>query len=161
MFDKNWNNSPVIDSDIVQSITNNDLLVSLFRKFPSFENAEISEFLFTRGNTLDCMNGIIDWKDRIGPTLLVDLMVPLDDCGINEIVRVKIRFSDIDRFCLNGLNHQNVICGLGVRIYHSDRLLSKMFRVDWGGSALTHQVSLECHSIIIEEVQKLRKDPCR
>ncbi len=48
---------------------------------------------------------------------------------------------------MSGFNYQNAICGLGIRESYIDKLDRMGFRVDWGGGALQHDVSLVCEQI--------------
>ncbi|MGH6619935.1 MAG: hypothetical protein ACREF6_10365, partial [Alphaproteobacteria bacterium] len=66
-----------------------------------------------------------------------------------------ILFEQLDAFEMSGINHQNPIIGLGISLVFSERLKTKLFKVDWGGTALPHEVSLTCASIKVLSVESI------
>ena len=71
----------------------------------------------------------------------------------------EILFHDVDELKINGFNHQNPIMGLGLSVTFCERLRKERIQVEWGGTAMPHDVQFRCDSITIVRVVDL--DPFR
>lgn len=155
-----WDNSPLEDSDIIARIEGHEKLISAFGDFPAFRDAEVLAMNFSRGNTLECIE-TSQWESIVGPSLHVTFWVPsrwnsLE--GACEGVLVEMEFAGIHGFIMDGFNYQNPICGLGIGEIFLDRLKEDVFRVSWGGSALRHDVALDCGEIKVVSVTAAQAD---
>ena len=111
-----------------------------------------------RGNALDCME-TGNWEDHKRVALIAEMFIfderYSDSDARRNPANVTIIFDGIAEIELEGFNHQNAICGLSIRRQFSERLKRNLFRVDWGGAAIKHDVSLICETVTIESVEKL------
>ena len=72
---------------------------------------------------------------------------------------VEMLFHDIDELRIDGFNHQNPIMGLGLSLALCERLRKERILVEWGRTALPHDVKFRCDSITVVRVIDL--DPFR
>lgn len=144
---EDWDNSYNNDVDLINRIDNVALLTNICCVFPSFVDAEIVNMTFSRGNTLFCMD-TLDWSNLKPASILVEYLLSKNETN-NKSVAVSIAFIGIKKYEGKGFNYQNSIRGLGIRRASLEASKKEFFRVDWGGAAMRHDVSLVCESISI------------
>lgn len=147
LFD-DWDNS-FTDFEMVKKIEGYYYISSDASRFPGFDGAEVLNINLDRGNTIDFVTGDT-WEGRVASCMTVQFLLSGEESLVfkkNKGDVVSFSFLDIDDVLMSGFNYQNAICGLGIRGVYSERLRKKMFRVDWGGGALGHKVSLVCSKV--------------
>ncbi|MEX1033889.1 MAG: hypothetical protein WDZ30_11060 [Cellvibrionaceae bacterium] len=153
-----WDNSYNDDHEILKEISDVELLLDVYGRFPTFDSAEIMNLKFIRGNTLQCMDAG-NWGGHEPVSLTAKLFVFDERFADTDERRnpaiVTMTFNSLDQIHLDGFNYQNSMCGLGIRRQFLENLKKNLLRVDWGGAAIKHDVSLVCESIKIEAVKKL------
>ena len=144
--------------EVVAAIDGSSLVVERFGSWLKFEDAEIVSIAFDRGNlTRIVRTG--RWKEAVHPSLEVVFYVFDASRASGSPDRkpslLTMRFSRLDRFALNGFNHQNPIVGLAIIRERSDRLKTDLFAVDWGGTAMFHEASFTCEKIEVVKLECL------
>ena len=143
-----WDNSYNDNPTVINKIKGSAKLIALYGFWPSFDSAEVISMNFSRGNTLDCIEKN-DWNNKTGVRLEVEMVLsetPLD--SLRKInCNIQFCFDDIADFAMEGFNYQNPLRSLGVREMYISRLKDNYFRVDWGGAAIRHDVSVVCKYI--------------
>ncbi|GAB6142242.1 hypothetical protein JCM14076_29710 [Methylosoma difficile] len=139
-------------------IERNQLLIDRFTDWPSFHDAEVLKLTFERGNHLEIIETDA-WSKRIPESLTASFYVfdwryGAESPPYRETI-VTIRFESFGRFGLDGFNYQNPIIGLGITKEYSENLKKELFAVDWGRTALPHEVSFTCERIVIESVEPI------
>lgn len=161
MSDVVWQQRQVSEktsAEVFSKIEQNQLLIERFGDWPSFHDAEVLKLVFDRGNHLQIIK-TESWSDRIPESLCVQFYVfdwryGTESPPYRETL-VTIRFEDFERFELNGFNYQNPIIGLGIQFEYSEFRRKDLFAVDWGCSAMSHEVSFSCERIIVESVEPI------
>jgi len=157
MISTPWNErgSDLSTPEAVALVQGYSLLTDRFGEWPSFEDAEVLRLSLDRGNH-DWVVRTENWTDRIPPSLTVKFFVFdnrfADDDPRRKPSEVTIKFCELDQFEIDGFNHQNPILGLGICLVYSPERRQHMFLVDWGGTALKHEVRFLCESIHVESV---------
>lgn len=158
---EDWDNSYNDSEETIKRIQRVEDIISIYGRFPTFEDAEILELTLNRGNTLDCIESS-NWDNHRSSSLsvkfyLFDERYDASDPRRNP-THVSMLFSGLGSLAIDGFNHQNAICGVGIREQYSPNYKKNLFRVDWGGAAIAHKVSLTCELIEIHEILKLKSD---
>ena len=127
-----------------------DLIVQRFGFWPPFADAEILALRFERGNHMEVIEHK-RWNERIAESLEVTFFV--FDARHAQVTperkptKAVIRFEPLTEFTMNGFNYQNPILCLDI-----SRVSEKRFRVEWGGTAMHHEVSFVCERIRVLSV---------
>ena len=158
---EDWDNSYNDSVDTINGIINVDSLVSIFGRFPTFCDSEVKELQLIRGNTLECIENN-NWEKHDLNSLsariyLFDERYSEDDERRSPLL-FTILFSGLEQLDISGFNHQNAMCGMGIRRWFSDNRKQEMFKVDWGGAAINHKVSLICETIIVSNIERITKE---
>lgn len=132
----------------IHHILGSEELISLFEHTPSFDDAEVVDMHFNRGNTLDCAKSN-NWRNHQVPFLQVQFYL-FDNYYSCEDPRasacyITIEFLDIQEFSLSRFEHQNPICDFNITESFVERLNKNMFGVNWGGAG--HEVDFLCAEI--------------
>lgn len=152
-----WNerSTDLSTPEAVALVQGSGLLTGRFGEWPSFEDAEVRLLNLDRGNH-EWVVQTERWADRIPPSLTVTFYVFdnrfADDDPRRNPSEVTVKFCELDQFEIDGFNHQNPILGLGIRLVYSPERRKQMFLVDWGGTALKHDVRFFCESVHVESV---------
>jgi hypothetical protein len=158
---ENWEDrtTPELYSDeAISGIEGANLLINRFGQWPTFEDGEVLDITLDRGNFMQVSESGA-WHEFVQPSLSATFYV--FDCRFSleaperRATIATIRFGQLDAFEINGFNHQNPIIGLGISLVYSERLKTKLFKVDWGGAVLPHEVSLACAGIRVVSVEPL------
>lgn len=131
------------------------LLTERFGEWPSFEDAEVRRLSLDRGNH-EWVVQTERWAERIPPCLTVTFYVFdnrfSDDDPRRNPAEVAIKFCELDQVEIDGFNHQNPILGLSICLVCSPERRRQMFLVEWGGTALKHEVRFLCEQVHIESM---------
>jgi hypothetical protein len=150
-----WSERSVSTSaDAVAAIEGVEKLNDYFGGWPDFDSAEVISLCFERGDHLETTETGA-WSARVPPNLTVVFRVR----GVSAYRKdalATIRFhGDFERFAMDGFNYQNPIIGLEIFWEHSNSLGKRLFAVDWGGTAIHHDVSFTCQRIEVLAVKAL------
>lgn len=158
---ENWEDrtAPELYSDeAISVIEGANRLVERFGQWPTFEDGEVLNLTLDRGNFVQLPESGA-WHEFVRPSLSAAFYVFDSRFSLEAPERratiATIRFGQLDAFEMNGFNHQNPIIGLGISLVFSERLKTKLFKVDWGGTALPHEVSLTCASVKVLSVEPI------
>ncbi len=142
--------------DVVAQIANAHELVARFDKWPSFTGAEVLTLSFDRGNHCQIVDSGA-WDQRKPESLTATFYVfdELEsfDSPLRRPTIVTLRFESLAEFRMDGFNYQNPIVDMGIAIRYSERLKKNIFVVDWGRTALQHDVSFGCERIVVTSVK--------
>jgi hypothetical protein len=157
----NWQDRPIPEgaSDTaISQIEGASLLVGRFGKWPPFHDAEVLALDLDRGNHWRVIQSNA-WDQRIPPSLTATFFVfdhlYAATAPERKETMVALRFEEFERFGIEGFNHQNPIIGLGIAFEYSTNLRKNLFAVDWGGTALPHEVSFTCGRIRVVNVEPM------
>ena len=147
--------------EVIAAIANSNVVVERFGHWIKFEDAEVLSLSFDRGNLKQVFE-TGRWSDAVHPSLeavfyVFDVSRPSGSPDRKPSL-LTLRFSKLDRFALNGFNHQNPIVELAILREHCDRLNIDLFAVDWGGSGLFHEASFTCERIEVIKLECLRAE---
>ena len=131
------------------------LLTDRFGAWPSFEDAEVLSMHFERGNH-ERLFQTQPWGELLLPSASVvfhvsDTLYAFEDPRRKASV-VTIRFNDLAHFKMDGFNHQNPILGLSLSVEYSADLKTDLLLVNWGGTGIRHEVSLQCSNASVVSV---------
>ncbi len=151
-----------IDTEITEAVLNRiedaSLLIARFGCWPSFHDAELIDLQFERGNLLQVFD-TKEWYNAVYPTLIASFSVPDESvCPIDYsrlTTNIRLRFSDVRDVVIDGLNHQNPITGLGIKLVSVENSELELFNVEWGGAVIRHEVSFSCERIKVELVTEI------
>ncbi|MGA2029981.1 MAG: Imm50 family immunity protein [Verrucomicrobiota bacterium] len=133
-----------ISKEILTKIRGNELVISHFGFWPTFEDFEV--FLITLERA--------PWPNTINR----DLRVIFSGFDINKKhtdperkqALVEIQFEEIADLKIDGFNHQNPIMGLSIK-----QVVDGKFQIEWGGTVLKHDVFFICNRISVLRVVDL------
>ena len=157
-----WSNRSEFEAtppEVVAAIEGSHLLVERFGLWPSFADFEIVSLAFDRGNLMETFQSG-RWSEMVKPNLTAtfhgfDSRRARDDPDRKPSV-ITLRFwGTFERFAFDGFNHQNPIVGLEVIFEWSANLKRNLFAVDWGGTAIQHDVSFSCERMQVVSVGAL------
>jgi hypothetical protein len=151
-------NSEGTTPEVVAAISGSHWVVERFGRWLKFEDAEVISLTFNRGNLTEIFR-TGRWSEAIPPSLeavfyVFDASVASDSSDRKPTL-LTMRFSELDRFALNGFNHQNPIVELAIIREHSERLRKDLFAVDWGGAGIFHEASFTCGKIEVVKLESL------
>lgn len=156
-----WPERPIpehTDVAIVAAIERSQLLIERFGYWPTSHDAEVLKLVFERGNHLQIVQTGA-WSERIPESLVVRFYVfdwdRREETPPYRPTFVTLRFESLERFGLEGFNDQNPIIGLGITREYSANRRKDLFAVDWGGTAMSHEVSLTCERITVQSVEPI------
>jgi hypothetical protein len=142
--------------DAIARIHRSDTLIERFGSWPTFEDAEIQALHFDRGNHLEVVERGA-WDARIPESMTARLLVAdVRHAHMSPFYKptlVVIRFETFGRFTMEGFNYQNPVIGIAINLEFSELRKQTFFAVEWGGTALKHDVSFTCESISIISVE--------
>ena len=145
-------------AEAIAAIEGAALLIDRFGEWPLFEDAEVLSLSLERGNHWWVLR-TGDWERRVPDSLTVTLFVfdsmQASDALERKESRVVLRFEGLGRCELDGFNHQNPVVALIVTFEYSPDMKSNLFAVEWGGTALPHEVSLTCERIQVLSVEPM------
>jgi len=137
--------------NIETQIEGANLLVERFGFWPSFEDAEVIALKFERGNHMQVVERGA-WAERLGESLAATFLVFDARHALISPARkpteAVIRFEPLTSFKMSGFNYQNPILGLNISPHDLLQDKSK-FLVQWGGTAMHHEVSFNCERICV------------
>jgi hypothetical protein len=143
--------------EVVAAIEGSDRVVERFGRWLNFADAEVVSLTFDRGNLMEIFQ-TGRWPEAVPPSLEAVFYV-FDASLASEADRkpsmLTIRFSELDRFALDGFNHQNPIVELAIIREHSERMKKDLFAVDWGGAGIVHEASFTCGKIAVIGLESL------
>ena len=149
---------PRVEPGAVSQIANAEELIRHFGHWPPFEDAELVSLHFDRGNHLAVADRGV-WNERQPPALEAVFYVFNAEVAAESADRrpahVVLVFAELHEVTIEGLNYQNPIQGLGVHIETIGRVNASCFRVNWGGTGMSHEVSLLCSEIAVRSVAPL------
>ena len=161
MITKSWEQRTtenLVTAEALALIEGADLLIARFGEWPTFEDGEVLALAFERGNH----SWVIQtdaWSRRIPPSLTATFYLfdsrYADTDPERKPSKVCIRFEEFDECEMDGFNYQNPIVGMGITISYSDRLKKNLLSVNWGGTAIKHEVSLLCGQVTVLSVEPM------
>ena len=112
-------------------IEGSERLTSVYGYWPSFHDAEVIDFNLWRGDVDP------EQERYIFPVITTKIHLWELTSEVNALgglvtrhqTLATLRFHDVDEFHMDGFNHQNAICGLGITTEERDAGLSPFFRV--------------------------------
>jgi hypothetical protein len=156
-----WNKRIVGDlvtPEALALIEQSELLIGRFGEWPTFEDGEVLALEFDRGNHWWVIE-TGEWSKRIPPSLTATFYVfdsrYADTDPERKPSKICIRFEEFDEFEMDGFNYQNPISGMGISVSYSDRLKMNLLFVNWGGTAINHEVSFLCSHIRVLSVEPM------
>jgi hypothetical protein len=159
MITKPWEQRTIEDlvtPEALALIEGADLLIARFGEWPTFEDGEVLAIAFDRGNHWWVIQ-TKEWSKRIPSSLTATFYVfdsrYADTDPERKPSKVCIRFEEFDEFEMDGFNYQNPIVGMGITVSYSDRLKKNLLSVNWGGTAIRHEVSFLCGQIRVLSVE--------
>ena len=161
MIAKSWEQRTtenLVSPEALALVEGADLLIARFGEWPTFEDGEILALVFDRGNHWWVIQTEA-WSKRIPPSLMATFYVSdsrhADSHPERKRSKVCIRFEEFDEFEMDGFNYQNPIVGMGITVSYSDRLKRNLLSVNWGGTAIKHEVSFLCGQIKVLSVEPM------
>ena len=143
----------------LQKIKGYERLVAMFHNPQTFDDAEIINMYFSRGNTLECAEND-NWDLHVYPSLVVDFVIFDNlyqsndpDANLSEI---RLEFIDIRNINLLNFDDQNVIRDLNIKSLFSKQIQDNLLEVSWGG--VSHTVDFICSKIELKQVKPLAKE---
>jgi hypothetical protein len=156
-----WRDRPIPESTpdaVISAIEGASLLIDRFGEWPTFADAEVLALDLDRGNHRWVIQTNA-WDRRIPPSLTATFFIfdrrYFSESPERKETKAVIRFEEFERFAIEGFNHQNPIVGLGIEFEYSTNLRKNLFAVDWGGTALPHEVSFTCGHIRLLNVEPM------
>lgn len=153
MICKSWEQRTLhelIDPKAIELIEGADLLLNRFGDWPTFEDAEVLSLSFDRGNHWWVLE-TGEWSRRVPPSLIATFYVfdsrYAEHAPERKPTKVSIQFYEFREVEIDGFNYQNPIVGLGIKLTYSADLKKTLFSIDWGGTAIPHEVSFSCERI--------------
>lgn len=131
-----------ISEEILRKISANELVISHFGFWPTFEDFEIFSITLERA----------PWP----VTAMNDLRAVFSGFDINKKhtdperkqALIEIQFAEVANLKIDGFNHQNPITGLSIKEISGDY----KFQIEWGGTFMRHEVSFICNHISVLRV---------
>jgi hypothetical protein len=148
----------LVTPEALALIEESELLTNRFGEWPTFEDGEVLALEFDRGNHWWVIE-TGEWSERIPPSLIATFYVfdnrYADDDPERKPSKVRIRFEEFAELEMDGFNYQNPIAGMGISVSYSDRLKMNLLFVNWGGTAIKHEVSFLCGHIRVLSVEPM------
>lgn len=161
MSDSLWEDRSNLESttpDVVAAIDGSSLVVERFGRWLKFIDAEVVSQTFDRGNLKEVFQ-TERWSEAVLPSLEAIFYVfdelHASDSPDRKPTLLTIRFCELDRFSMNGFNHQNSIVELAIVQEYSEQLKQNIFAVDWGGTGILHEASFTCRRIEVIKLECL------
>ena len=146
--------------EVIAAIENANLVTDYFGSWPHFEDAEILSLQFDRGNHMKIIKTGA-WPERMPESLTVKLYCGKHvsgDLSQKKSALITIRFHQFGRFKMDGFNYQNPIVELAIIWEYSENAKKNLFAVDWGGTAIRHDVSFTCERIEVLAVESVAEN---
>lgn len=125
----------LVTTEALALIKESELLINRFGQWPTFEDGEVLALEFDRGNHWWVIK-TGKWSER-------------------KPSKVRIRFEEFAELEMDGFNYQNPIAGMGISVSYSNRLKMNLLFVNWGGTAIKHEVSFLCGHIHVLSVEPM------
>jgi hypothetical protein len=131
---------------VLARIRNADLIVSQIGHWPTFHDFEVISVALERSPLPNLIS-----KDLRAVFYIFNLQAAP---GTRErrSGHAEVVFHDIDELCIRGFNCQNPIMGLGLKLSRCERLEKDVLDVEWGGTAMAHDVNFRCDRVTIVRV---------
>ena len=143
----------VLDSCVRARIKGAELVESQIGHWPDFHDFEVISIALDRS---PCLDGIA--CDLRAVFYIFDIR-QAPSSPERRPAHAEILFHDIDELRINGFNYQNPILGAKFNLVFCERLRRDRILVEWGRTALPHDVQFRCDSITVVRIIDL--DPFR